>query len=128
MKLQITIENRRYEAEVEILPDEGPLAYVPATELIPGAGAAPAPARPPAPVAGGGPEDTLVRAAVMGIVMKVDVSPGQRVESGQELLTLEAMKMESAVKAARAGVVAQVHVAPGDSVKKGQVLVELATE
>jgi biotin carboxyl carrier protein len=46
------------------------------------------------------------------------------VEYGQDLLTLEAMKMKNAIRATRAGTIAAVHVNVGDQVQHGQVLLE----
>jgi len=48
---------------------------------------------------------------------------GDRVQAGQVVLVLEAMKMESELKAPRDGTVKAVHCAPGDSVNPGVPLV-----
>jgi biotin carboxyl carrier protein len=61
----------------------------------------------------------------MGLVIKVNVRPGQAVEAGELVLVLEAMKMETNVTAPRAATVKSVHVAPGDPAKLNQVLLEL---
>jgi len=61
----------------------------------------------------------------MGLVIKVNVRPGQAVEAGELVLVLEAMKMETNVTAPRAAIVKSVHVAAGDPVKLNQVLLEL---
>jgi biotin carboxyl carrier protein len=65
-----------------------------------------------------------------GKVVKVLVANGQSVEAGQQLLVLEAMKMEHAVAAPRAGTVAGLAVTAGSQVEDGQVLlaVEAAGE
>jgi biotin carboxyl carrier protein len=60
-----------------------------------------------------------------GRVTAVAVSPGQRVARGDELVVVEAMKMENALRAPRDGVVRAVHVATGDAVAPGRPLVEL---
>ena len=67
-----------------------------------------------------------VRAPMPGLVLRVLVEPGQRVEAGAGLAVLEAMKMENQIKAPAAGVVAAVRVEAGKAVEKGQVLVVLA--
>ena len=69
-------------------------------------------------------EDTLA-AQMPGQVVTVSVQPGDRVERGQKLLVLEAMKMELQVTAPHAGHVRVVKVKPGDVVKRGQTLIEL---
>ena len=66
----------------------------------------------------------VCRSPVTGLVIKVNVQPGQRVKEDELMLVLEAMKMETNVTAPRAGTVKSVHVAPGDSVKMNQVLME----
>ncbi|HUL79623.1 MAG TPA: biotin/lipoyl-containing protein [Vicinamibacteria bacterium] len=60
-----------------------------------------------------------------GRVAAVKVAPGQRVARGEELLVVEAMKMENALRAPRDGVVRAVHVAAGDRVAPGRTLVEI---
>jgi biotin carboxyl carrier protein len=60
-----------------------------------------------------------------GNVLSVHVGDDDRVEAGQALVTVEAMKMEHVVTAPAAGVVAKVLVAPGAQVNRGQALVAL---
>lgn len=69
-----------------------------------------------------------VRAPMPGMVVRVEVEPGQQVRAGQGVVIIEAMKMENELKADAAGVVAKVLVAPGTAVEKGAVLVEFAAE
>jgi pyruvate carboxylase len=57
--------------------------------------------------------------------MAIEARVGSAVRIGQPLVTLEAMKMNTAVTAQAAGVVAVVHVAPGDTVEEGQPLMTL---
>jgi len=61
-------------------------------------------------------------APMPGTVVRVAVEPGSRVETGQALLWLEAMKMEHAVTASSAGVVTHVHVVAGQQVDQGTTL------
>lgn len=65
-----------------------------------------------------------VRAPMPGLVLRVDVEEGQRVEEGQGLLIVEAMKMENELRARAAGRVRRVLVAAGESVRRGDVLIE----
>ena len=64
-------------------------------------------------------------APMPGRVVLVKARPGDEVVAGQELLVMEAMKMELAVKASRDGVVADVRAAAGDFVEADTVLVAL---
>ena len=70
--------------------------------------------------AGGG-----LEAPMPGRVIAVRVSPGQAVGRGEELLVVEAMKMENALRAPRAGTVRSVAVRVGDMVTPGVALVDL---
>ncbi|MGH8110332.1 MAG: acetyl/propionyl/methylcrotonyl-CoA carboxylase subunit alpha [Rhodanobacteraceae bacterium] len=63
-------------------------------------------------------------APMPGRIVLVKARPGDKVESGQELLVMEAMKMELSLKAPRAGVLASVSAAGGDFVEADAVLVQ----
>ena len=71
--------------------------------------------------------DGRVTAPMPGKVIDVRVSSGERVESRQPLVVLEAMKMEQVVTAPYDGGVHSVEVAVGDQVATGAVLVTLET-
>ena len=66
-------------------------------------------------------------APIPGVVSKVTVLAGQKVERGDELLTIEAMKMFNVMRSPRSGTVATVHVKGSDRVVQGQPLVTFAT-
>ncbi|MDX1673174.1 MAG: biotin/lipoyl-containing protein [Longimicrobiales bacterium] len=66
-----------------------------------------------------------IRAPMPGLVVRVAVEAGDRVEAGQSVAIVEAMKMENDLKAESDGVVAKVLVEVGEPVEKGAVLVEL---
>jgi pyruvate carboxylase subunit B len=65
-----------------------------------------------------------VRAPMPGLVVRVEVSAGDRVRPGQGVVIMEAMKMENELRAEGGGVVARVLVATGQPVEKGAVLIE----
>lgn len=67
-----------------------------------------------------------LKAPMPGLVVRVQVEPGQSVAAGAPVIVLEAMKMENQLKAAAPGVVAAIKVQPGEAVEKGQILVEFA--
>ncbi len=64
-------------------------------------------------------------APMPGLIVRVNVSVGDRVEAGQGLVVMEAMKMENELRAIAAGVVKSVEVSPGTAVEKGTLLVAL---
>jgi 3-methylcrotonyl-CoA carboxylase alpha subunit len=66
-----------------------------------------------------------LEAPMPGRVAAVHVAAGERVLRGQELLVVEAMKMENALRSPRDGVVRAVHVVPGDMVAPGRPLLEM---
>ena len=61
-----------------------------------------------------------------GVILRVEVSQGQAVKSGQLLLVMEAMKMENEILAPRDGTVAQLLVQKGTAVDTGAPLLVLA--
>lgn len=125
MKLNITVDGRTYEVEVEASEPErpshrlpGPQAHVTLPAVSPAAAPAAAAA---APVAD---ESKVCRSPVNGTVVRVVASAGDSMKAGDVLLVLEAMKMETAIAAPSDGVVATLSAKVGDAVKTGEVLVE----
>jgi biotin carboxyl carrier protein len=59
-----------------------------------------------------------------GLVVRLEVEPGQTLAPGAGVLVLEAMKMENEIRSPGGGRVKAVLVHPGQVVEKGQVLVE----
>ena len=71
--------------------------------------------------------DTKIESDVAGVIWKVLVSEGDRVEEGAPVVIIESMKMEVPVVASDAGVVARVFVKEGDTVKEGATIVLIVT-
>lgn len=127
-KLRITVDGRPYEVTVEILEEatsgpNPPAVTSPAAPAALASVAAPATGHS-APVVAGT-EKGAVLSPLAGKVVSVDCKPGQQVEAGAQLLTLEAMKMNTFINAPSAGVVTSILVNAGDAVEDGQVLVTL---
>jgi len=61
-----------------------------------------------------------------GLVVSLAVGEGDRVEAGQPLATVEAMKMENILRAEKAAVVTRIHAKPGDSLAVDAVILEFA--
>ena len=75
-----------------------------------------------APAAGAG---TPIQSPLAGKVVSLDVKPGTAVKEGDQVLTLEAMKMNAVIYAPADGTVTSFCVAPGDTVAENQPLAYL---
>jgi biotin carboxyl carrier protein len=72
----------------------------------------------------GGPQE--VRAIIPGKVVSVSVAAGDAVTAGQQLLVVEAMKMQNELRAPRDGTIDKVGVAPGVNIEVGDLLVVIS--
>ena len=129
MKYKVTLNNRVYEVEVEqgeaMLVDEYELAAPAAPAPVaaaPVAAAAPAAAAAPVAVAAG----EAVKSPMPGNILKINVTQGQKVNEGDVIMVLEAMKMENEIVATRSGTIAQIAVSKGAVVETGAVLAVIA--
>ena len=69
--------------------------------------------------------DGRIKAPIPGLIKTVFVAEGDRVEAGQPLFVLEAMKMENEIHAPKSGIVTQISVRPGQDVALHEVLAEI---
>ncbi len=99
-----------------------------ASPLVPTTAAQPAGAATPGgganPAVAGGPN--VLGAPIPGTVVAIMVAPGKPVERGDELVTIEAMKMFNVIRSPRAGIIAEVHVSERKRVAQGDPLVTFA--
>jgi len=135
-KLRVTVEGKVYNVLVEMLDEAGtppPFASSPAPASTTAASiqssvsAASTPAAAPAArtaTAEAGPGD--VKSPLAGRVVSVDVQAGQTVVEGAQVLTIEAMKMNTYIYAHKAGIVGAVLIAAGDGVEEGQTLLKIS--
>jgi biotin carboxyl carrier protein len=122
-KLRVTVDGKPYDVLVEIL-DEGGAPAPGGSGVRPAHVSAPPVAARSSGASAAAPGD--VPSPLAGKVVSIDVQPGQPVEAGAQLLTLEAMKMNTYVFAPAAGTVEEILVAAGDAVNEGQALVRLS--
>jgi biotin carboxyl carrier protein len=64
-----------------------------------------------------------LNAPMPGMILDVLIQPGKKVEPGEVVLILEAMKMENLLKSSLSGTVSRIWVQKGDKVEKNQLLV-----
>lgn len=145
MKYIANVNGKRYEIELERVEDYRPMtreeiaapvtasapivaapaAPVAPTPVAPTPVAAPAPVAPApaaAPVSAGA---STVVAPLPGTILDVKVAPGQAVKTGEIVIIMEAMKMETEVVAAADGVVDSILVKKGDAVDTDATLITL---
>ncbi len=72
--------------------------------------------------------DQVIRAQIPGLITRIFPRLGDRVEPGQPLFLMEAMKMENEIKAPHGGIVKQIFVDAGETVEKGITIIEIVTE
>ena len=65
-----------------------------------------------------------IKAPMPGLILEISVTVGHEVQEGDNLLILEAMKMENSFDSPRAGVIKSIAVEKGQAVDKGQLLIE----
>ena len=62
---------------------------------------------------------------IPGTVLEIMVKPGQKVSKGEDLMILDAMKMQNKLKCSMDGTVKSLNVKKGDKVSKGTALLEI---
>jgi len=114
----ITVNGNVYEVTVEEGQATGAVIAPAAKPVV----AAPKKEAPKATGAQGG---IQIVSPMPGKILGIKVQNGQKVEKGQVVMILEAMKMENEIVAQEAGTVASINVNEGASVEAGQVLATL---
>jgi methylmalonyl-CoA carboxyltransferase 1.3S subunit len=128
VQLTLTIDGKKYVVDVEVVEGEEtrmsasfpePTSTIQSRPVI-----APPPQPPVAPVADGLDDDKVCRSPIAGVVQRVTVQVGQKLQVDDLLVVLEAMKMETNITAHTPGTVKKIMASPGEAVKSGQALIE----
>ncbi len=143
MKLRVKIDDQTFEVEVgdlnarpilatidgeifEVLPEEVSPATMPAAAIIQTQISTVVPIAPKTAPASPSDLSKVVTAPIPGTIVSIAVTVGEHVKVGQEICSLEAMKMKNAIRVNHPGTIARIMINPGDRVSQGQPLVEYA--
>jgi len=107
-----------------IVPGEVNLASINPSPVLPQSSAVKTDIAPNTPAI----QTAFVQAPIPGVIVEINVMPGDAVVYGQELCVLEAMKMKNVIRAGRDGVIKAVHTQVGEHVHQSQLLVEFKEE
>ena len=113
-KYEIEIDGQVYHVKVRELPDDAVMTEQPKAD----SGKSTADVAPQT-------EGKAMLAPMAGTVLRILVKEGQRVKKGENLIVLEAMKMENEIVANEDGVVRRILVKENDSVESDQALLIL---
>jgi methylmalonyl-CoA carboxyltransferase small subunit len=128
VKLQISVDSKLYEVDVEIPEERDPhylSGYIPPYSPVSRVTVPPVPTSPPS---NGGAttqaDGKVCRSPMAGVVVQINAQLGQLIQENDLLMVLEAMKMETNITAPVSGKVKAINVDAGDAVAKDQVVVE----
>ncbi|PTQ81594.1 biotin-dependent enzyme [Trichococcus patagoniensis] len=113
-KYEIEIDGQVYHVKVKELPDDAVMPGGPKTET-----------NKPAEDSGTLEEGKTMLAPMAGTILRILVKEGQKVKKGENLIVLEAMKMENEIVADEDGIVRRIFVKANDSVESDQPLLIL---
>ena len=148
MKYKITVNNQKYEVEIENINARPVIAYVDGDrfKVMPENGEQADVKKDtseiknrvekiafdpnPAPAASFSPNPALsgnsLTAPLPGTIIEVFVKAGEKVEAGQVVVIIEAMKMKNSIRSVYSGIVSEVLVSAGQSVAHKQALIKFA--
>ncbi|AEM23255.1 acetyl-CoA carboxylase biotin carboxyl carrier protein subunit [Brachyspira intermedia PWS/A] len=126
---KITVNGKTYDVSVEeirpVASNKTVSTIVSAPVNTPKPAVAPAPKPAAAPAAPIDENAISVKATMPGTIVSFSVAVGDKVQEGQVVATLEAMKMENEITAPASGEVKSIHVEKGSSVVEGQVILQI---
>lgn len=111
---KVKVNGKVYEVELEAVEENNETIKVENTNSAPTSNTV-------APSSG----DKVIVAPIAGKVLDVKVSVGDKVQSGQTVMLIEAMKLENEIQSSFDGVVKQINVSKGNDVRNKDVLIVL---
>ena len=145
MKYKITVNNQTYEVEIENINARPVIAHVDGErfEILPGdvnqaetkkeaskpaekKSFSPNPVKTTSPAPNPAISGNTLTAPLPGTVVDVFVKAGEKVEAGQVVLIIEAMKMKNSIRSVFSGTISEVLVSSGQSVAHKQALIKFA--
>jgi methylmalonyl-CoA carboxyltransferase small subunit len=130
VQLTLTIDGKKYVVDVEVVEGEEvrmPASFPEPESTLRSKQPEPVQAARPEPAKAmedNLPDDKVCRSPIAGIVSRVNVQVGQKLQVNDLLVVLEAMKMETNITAHIAGTVKSILTTPGEAVRSGQALIE----
>ena len=116
-RVQVEVDGEAFTVEVEAV------SFVESAPAVAPLPATPAPAPEETSPSGG-----TVIAPLPGVIKSIAVRPGQQVAGNDELLVIEAMKMDNIIRASYRGTIGSIHVSEGRQVAYGEPLLEIVQE
>ena len=116
-RVQVEVDGEAFTVEVEAVSSVGSAKA-----------AAPLPATPAHALETAGASGGTVIAPLPGVIKSIAVRPGQQVAGNDELLVIEAMKMDNIIRASSRGKIGVIHVSEGRQVAYGEPLLEIVQE
>jgi len=113
-RVQVEVDGEAFTVEVEAVSSVGSALAV-----------APQPATPTIASEAAGASSGTVIAPLPGVIKSIAVRPGQPVAGNDELLVIEAMKMDNIIRASCRGTIGVIHVSEGRQVAYGEPLLEI---
>lgn len=120
---KVKVNGKTYEVKILSISESEPLEVTEVKAASPVASTPSAEAKKEAPKASGSAEGTTVEAPMQGVILSVLVKVGDVVKAGDNLLILEAMKLENEIKAPLDGKVVAINVEKGSSVNAKDALI-----
>jgi biotin carboxyl carrier protein len=122
-QVRVDVNGKTFAVGVEAVSLE-----VPASPLEKAPTAAPVAITPASTGGQHAPGSGTVAAPLPGVIKSISVRPGQQVAADDELLVIEAMKMDNVIRTPGAGAIRTIHVTEGRQVAYGEPLLEITRD